>query len=89
MSYENKTNKELIELLEEKDEEIQQLESKADDLECEQADFVSEIESITEYSMDKSQQEELAEKSFYAGRDSDTNSTPLKSWLNYKIGERI
>jgi len=89
MSYENKTIEELIELLEEKDEEIQQLECKADDLEMEQADYVSEIESITEYSMDKHEQEELAEKSFYAGLDSNSNITPLKAWLNYKIEERL
>ena len=87
MTYENKTNEELIELLEEKDEEIQQLECKADDLEMEQADYVNEIESMTECSIDKQEQEELAEKSFYAGLYSSRNLTltPLKAWLNYKM----
>jgi len=79
MQYENKTNEDLIELLEERDQLIDDFH---DEIASDAADAKDYDRAIKDLST-------IAEKSFYAGRDSDSNSTPIKAWLNYKIGERI
>ena len=77
--YENKTNEELIELLEEENQSNEDLRDEIKSISSDNNDYdVAILELAT-----------IAEKSFYAGRDSDLQSTPLKAWLNYKIGERI
>ena len=87
--YENKTNEELIELLESKDERINDLE------ECEQSceELESEIRCMSsdgnDYDKAIKELATIAEKSFYAGRNSDLKSTQLKSWLNYKMEEML
>tara|TARA_R110000772_G_scaffold45257_1_gene103812 strand:+ start:61 stop:300 length:240 start_codon:yes stop_codon:yes gene_type:complete len=79
MNYENKTNEELIELLEEENQSNEDLRYEIKSISSDNNDYdVAILELAT-----------IAEKSFYAGRDSDLQSTPLKAWLNYKIGERI
>lgn len=87
--YENKTIEELIDFLIERDELIVELKQEVETITDDYNETTAETNEMYSDSMDKSEQEELAEKSFYAGRDSNLNSTPLKAWLNYKIGERL
>jgi len=89
MSYDNKTVEELIELLEERDESIVELNHEVEMITDDYDMNTAEINEMYSDSMDKQEQYELASKAFYAGRDSDFNSTPLKAWLNYKVGERL
>ncbi|NRA79367.1 MAG: hypothetical protein HRU18_14260 [Pseudoalteromonas sp.] len=77
--HENKTNEELIDLI---DELKQSNESLRDEIRTASSDNNDYDKAILELST-------IAEKSFYAGRDSDLKSTQLKSWLNYKMEERI
>lgn len=88
--YENKTNEELIELLEAKDEEIQQQQEhdqSIEELEDENRDLQNVID---DYNSSLSDREEVSEAAFDAGYEAKENQLPkLKAWLNYKIGARI
>lgn len=82
--------------LEEAEEKIEELNEKVEELEQsliesqeESSGYCDEISEITEEGMDRKEQSELAEKSFYDGRNSDLTVSPLKAWLNYKIGEGL
>lgn len=77
--YENKTNEELIELLEE-------LNQSNEDL---REEITNTASDNNDYDLAILQLETIAEKSFYAGRDSNLNLTPLKAWLDHKVGERL
>ncbi len=81
MSYENKTNEELIELLEERDQSVSDLQEEISDSESDSRDYDAAILKLST----------IAESSFYAGIESSRNITltPIKAWLNYKIGERL
>tara|TARA_R110002096_G_scaffold66306_2_gene161393 strand:+ start:1472 stop:1705 length:234 start_codon:yes stop_codon:yes gene_type:complete len=75
----NKTKEELVDII---DELKQSNETLKDDVQTASSNNNDYDKAILELST-------IAEKSFYAGRDSDLNQTPLKSWLNYKMEERI
>ena len=75
----NKTKEELIDII---DELKQSNESLKDDVQTASSNNNDYDKAILELTT-------IAENSFYAGRDSDLNQTPLKSWLNYKMEERI
>ena len=85
-----KTNEELIELLEERDEEIEELESctsHIDDLEDEIATLTSEI---NDYDESLSCREEVSEKAFYAGYNTIKKpENSIKAWLNFKVENRL
>ena len=89
MEYTDKTNEELIELLEDKQETINQLEGELEEAKEDAAESFSEMEEVVESSFDIQQQEELAEKSFYAGRESDLSLTPLRAFLIFKLEARL
>ena len=58
-----------------------------DELEGEAADRVSEVAELHEASFNV---EEVAEKAFNAGFEACENKEAvMRSWINYKIGERI
>ena len=88
--YENKTNEELIELLEAKDEiigELEENEQSCSDLESENADLQKIVNDYDESLCDR---EEVSELAFNAGYDAcHTGSEQLRGWLNFKIGARI
>ena len=90
MEYENKTNEELIELLEARDETINDLEEyeqSCGDLEDENRDLQSIID---EHDSSVSDREEVSEAAFNSGWHACCNGkAKLKSWLNYKIEARI
>lgn len=77
--HENKTNEELIELIEELKQSNHDLKTELRDTATDNKDYDKAIKDLAT----------IAEKSFYAGRDSDLKSTQLKSWLNYKMEERL
>jgi len=81
MKYENKTNEELIELLEERDQ-------KAEELSSELKEAIQAVAFTSYCEVDSS---ENIEKSFYAGLESSRNltQTPLKAWLNFKMENRL
>mgnify|MGYP003637413969 CR=1 FL=1 len=88
--YENKTNEELIELLEAKDEEISEFEESDQSIE----ELMSENQDlqniVNEYDESLSDREEVSELAFNAGYDACcTGSEQLRGWLNFKIGARI
>ena len=89
-NYENKTNEELIELLEAKDEQIcdfEENEQHCSDLEDENRDLQNVIDDFNSALSDR---EEVSEAAFFAGHNDGLNGNQaLKSWLNYKIGARI
>ncbi len=92
MSYEDKTKEELIDLLDIKDDEIETLERDRSDYEASEEEVESLNHEVCELRDDISDKLELIEKAFYAGGNcaiSMRYSTPLKAWLNYKIGERL
>ena len=88
--YENKTNDELIELLEAKDEKISEFEEHdqtIDELEDENRDLQNIID---DFNGSLSDREEVSEFAFNAGYEAKESNQPLlKSWLNFKIGARI
>ena len=88
--YENKTNEELIDLLEVRDERIGELEENEqsiDDLEDENRDLQN---IVNEYDSAVSDREKVSEVAFNAGYQAkENNQAQLKAWLNYKIGARI
>lgn len=91
MEYENKTNEELIELLEAKDEEInilQENEQNAQELTDEISDYESQVEEHNEALADR---EQVSEKAYYAGFDDAKNEklSSIKGWLNFKVEQRI
>ena len=91
MEYENKTKEELIDLLEAKDEEINDLQENEQSIE-ELADEISDYESQQEeYNEALADREQVSEKAFYAGFDAyqcgEVNEQ--KAWLNYKIEARL
>jgi len=90
MEYENKTNEELIDLLEAKDEEIntlQENEQSIDDLVDEIRDYENQQEAYNDALVDR---ERVSEKAFYAGYDAyKPDDSKVKAWLNYKIEARI
>lgn len=90
MEYENKTNEELIELLEARDEtinELEEYEQSCDDLQDENRDLQNIID---EYDSAVSDREKVSESAFFAGHHEGLNGNQaLKSWLNYKIRARI
>ena len=94
MSYENKTNEELIDLLEGKDdriseleEELQEAESQIDDVKEENVHLSVEISRIEDFDVEK---EPFAEAAFNEGYKAKSEDKPLmKAWLNYKIEARL
>jgi hypothetical protein len=88
--YENKTNEELIELLEAKDEEISEFEEhdqSIEELEDENRDLQNVID---DFNSSLSDREEVSELAFNAGYEAKESNQPLlKSWLNFKIRARI
>jgi len=90
MQYENKTIEELIDLLEAKDEEINELEESEQNIE-ELSDEVSELQNqIDDFNSSMGDREQVSEKAFNAGYDAcRVGGAQLKSWLNYKIEERL
>jgi len=90
MNYENKTEEELIELLEDRDEKIEELEQEvceASELEDEVSELQGQLDEVNSALTDR---EEVSERAFYSGYKSGANSEfVLKSWLNFKIEERI
>lgn len=72
---------ELEKSIEEKDQEIGELQSDNED----------QLIDLSQYhELDDFDKESFAEKCFNAGFDAkDNNETKLKGWLNYKVGERI
>ena len=92
--YENKTVEELIDLLEDKDETIAELEQ----ANCDQSDEISCLEGELADLVPDEDREVTAEKAFYAGYNYymeaftsgiAIDTSPLKAWLDYKIGERL
>ena len=79
MEYENKTKDELIELLDELKQSNSDLKNELRDVAIDNKDYDRAILELTT----------TAEKSFYAGRCSDSKVTQLKAWLNYKMEERL
>ena len=80
MNYENKTNEELTELLEERDQSIEDLND----------EITSDAEDAKDYDRAIKDLSTIAEKSFYAGYN--TIKKPmndLKAWLNYKMEARL
>jgi len=77
--YENKTNEELIELIDELKQSNNDLKTELRDTAIDNKDYDKAILELST----------IAEKSFYAGRGSDLKSTQLKSWLNYKMEEML
>jgi len=90
MEYENKTNEELIDLLEAKDKEISDLQENEQNIE-ELTDEISDYESQQEeYNEALSDREQVSEKAFYAGfKSAENKELVVKSWLNYKIEARL
>ena len=90
MEYENKTNEELIELLEARDEKINELEEyeqSCDDLQDENRDLQNIVD---EYDSAVSDREKVSEFAFNAGyKAKENNEEHLRGWLNFKIGARI
>ena len=88
--YSNKWNEELIELLEERDEHIDELDCKLEDVigfEEEVSDLQNQIDDFNSSLGDR---EEVSEKAFYAGfTEGSRTLDPLKPWLNYKMEARI
>jgi len=86
----DKSKEELIELLEERDNKIDELKQ---EIETNSDDYMFNTAELNEmYSghLDKRELEELTEKTYAAGYQAKENNEPkLKSWLNYKIGARI
>ena len=89
--YENNTKEELIELLKCKDEEIERLEQAKNSIEEEYSDYEYNAQETIDSSFSLTEQESLAEKSFYSGYKSGVNSkeTAMKSWLNYRMEARL
>jgi len=92
MSYENKTIEELIELLEERDgdindktERLEQLQAEYKDLESSASNLESEISDL------RNEDQSMIERAFYYGLDSASILTmsPLKSWLTFKMENRL
>ena len=90
MNYENKTNEELIEILEEKDSQIYTLECDAQDS-SDLEDEVSELNNqAEEYNTALSDRETVSESAFTAGHEAGTKGLELmRAWLNHKIEARI
>lgn len=94
MNYENKTEEELIQLLEERDENIESLE---EELQCAESSLEEANDTVDDLSIDNSMleefrenKEELVQEAWDSGYESgDKKEAQLKSWLNYKIGARI
>ena len=80
---------EALEKIDELNETIEELEQEVEEKTSEVEDTFENITDHYSDSLDKQGQEELAQKSFYAGRNSDLKTTQLKAWLNYKVGERL
>jgi len=90
MEYENKTNKELIELLESKDEELSEYEESAQTID-ELSEEISDYESReSEYNESLADRESVSELAFDAGHAAGANNSPVvKSCLNYKIEAKL
>lgn len=87
MSYENKTNEELIELLEEKDREIENQKDRIEDLKTDCKDYRIQV---SDYKDLEEERESITEHAFNAGYDSCcTGSEQLRGWLNYKMEVRL
>jgi len=86
----NKSKEELIEIIEQLDEKIEELEQEvyeASELEDEVSELQGQLDDVNSALTDR---EEVSEKAFYSGYKSGANSEfVLKSWLNFKIEERI
>lgn len=88
MEYENKTNEELIDLLEGRDDEIDELKQKNDETSMELSDSYDQLSELHE--IEDFDKETFANNAFDAGYEAKgNNEAKLKSWLNYKIGARI
>ena len=81
MKYDDLSKDDLIELLEERDQSIEDL---TDEIKIDASDARDYDNAIKDLST-------IAEKSFYAGLEASRQLTvtPIKAWLNYKIGERL
>ena len=81
--YSNKSNEELIELLEELNQANHDLKTEVRDSAIDSRDYDRAILQL----------ETVAEKSFYAGFECGINKeivmTKMKAWLNYKMEARI
>jgi len=94
MNYENKTIEELLEILEDKDEiiddlqcDLQAKESDYDDVASENGELSAEMSRIQEFDIEK---EPFAEKVFNAGYLAGKNGEELlRAWLNQKIEARL
>jgi len=88
--YENKTNEELIELLEARDKKLEQIEENdqsIEELEDENRDLQNIID---DYNSSLSDREKVSEAAFDAGYEAkENNEAKMKAWLNYKIGARL
>lgn len=94
MNYENKTEEELISILDERDENIETLCEEIDSLQQDNEELSEEVSIIsTELSLFREfeeEKEEFANNAFDSGFDSGVNGEQkLKSWLNFKIGARL
>ena len=92
MGYENKTNEELIELLEQRDEELEEYEMKVGDIECERDSAYDDLSVLHE--LEDFDKESFAEKAFDRGVEAGQNfkhdkTKIMKAWLNYKIEARL
>lgn len=85
---------ELIEIIEQKQETIDQLEQAVEEANEQCEEYETENEEMISNTLDQQEQEELAVKCFYGGFDcADTDKSKealkLKSWLNFKMEERL
>lgn len=88
--YENKTIEELIDLLEGKDDQIEELEQsncEIDDLNDEIKDQQNTIDEFESLNCDREGISEIAFKSGYQAKESD--KPLMKAWLNFKVENRI
>ncbi len=91
MNYENKTNEELIDLLDERDEEIEVLEQCKMEIDALEDEVTLRQSQIDEHDESLSCREEVSEKAYYAGFNDANNTTlsNIKGWLNFKVENRL
>lgn len=90
MSYGNKSIEELINLLKERDGDIQDKTERLEQLSGEYKVLQRDI-SMLESTISKKENEDnsIVEKSFYAGLNSNDDLSQLKKWLNFKMENRL
>jgi len=98
--YDNKTNEELIELLEERDETIDNLKQEVEEVVDDSNERINAVQEEYGGCLDSRELEEFTEKAYHSGYDAgfvdchdNDRAKPmkgqLKHWLEFKMMERL